>query len=62
MTPWLLSIPLAYLFGSIPFGYLLVRHVSFDLRIARVRRLRRAGRYDEANAALDRLSRDFTLT
>lgn len=25
MTPWLLSIPLAYLLGSIPFGYLLVR-------------------------------------
>lgn len=25
MTPWLLSIPLAYLLGSIPFGYLLVK-------------------------------------
>ncbi len=25
MTPWLLSIPLAYVLGSIPFGYLLVR-------------------------------------
>jgi glycerol-3-phosphate acyltransferase PlsY len=25
MTPWLLSIPLAYLLGSIPFGYILVR-------------------------------------
>ncbi|HMF53211.1 MAG TPA: glycerol-3-phosphate acyltransferase, partial [Edaphobacter sp.] len=25
MTPWLLSIPIAYLLGSIPFGYLLVR-------------------------------------
>ena len=25
MIPWLLSIPLAYLLGSIPFGYLLVR-------------------------------------
>ena len=25
MNPWLLSIPLAYLLGSIPFGYLLVR-------------------------------------
>ena len=25
MTPWLISIPLAYLLGSIPFGYLLVR-------------------------------------
>jgi glycerol-3-phosphate acyltransferase PlsY len=25
MTPWLVSIPLAYLLGSIPFGYLLVR-------------------------------------
>jgi len=25
MTPWLLSIPLAYLMGSIPFGYILVR-------------------------------------
>ena len=25
MTPWLLSIPLAYLLGSIPFGYVLVR-------------------------------------
>ncbi|HEY2039334.1 MAG TPA: glycerol-3-phosphate 1-O-acyltransferase PlsY [Edaphobacter sp.] len=24
MTPWLISIPLAYLLGSIPFGYLLV--------------------------------------
>jgi len=25
MNPWLLSIPIAYLLGSIPFGYLLVR-------------------------------------
>ena len=25
MTPWLIAIPLAYLLGSIPFGYLLVR-------------------------------------
>jgi glycerol-3-phosphate acyltransferase PlsY len=25
MTPWLLSIPLAYLLGSIPFGYILVK-------------------------------------
>ena len=25
MNPWLLTIPLAYLLGSIPFGYLLVR-------------------------------------
>ena len=25
MNPWLVSIPLAYLLGSIPFGYLLVR-------------------------------------
>ena len=25
MNPWLISIPLAYLLGSIPFGYLLVR-------------------------------------
>src|ERR1700712_2853231 len=25
MTPWLISISLAYLLGSIPFGYLLVR-------------------------------------
>jgi glycerol-3-phosphate acyltransferase PlsY len=25
MNPWLLSIPLAYLLGSIPFGYLLVK-------------------------------------
>ncbi len=25
MTPWLLSIPIAYLMGSIPFGYILVR-------------------------------------
>src|SRR5580765_2121806 len=25
MTPWLISIPLAYLLGSIPFGYILVR-------------------------------------
>jgi glycerol-3-phosphate acyltransferase PlsY len=25
MNPWLLSIPLAYLLGTIPFGYLLVR-------------------------------------
>jgi glycerol-3-phosphate acyltransferase PlsY len=25
MTPWLVSIPLAYLLGSIPFGYVLVR-------------------------------------
>ena len=25
MTPWLISIPLAYLLGSVPFGYLLVR-------------------------------------
>ncbi len=25
MTPWLISIPLAYLLGSIPFGYLLVK-------------------------------------
>ena len=25
MTPWLISLPLAYLLGSIPFGYLLVR-------------------------------------
>ena len=25
MTPWLLSIPIAYLLGSIPFGYILVR-------------------------------------
>jgi len=25
MTPWLLSISIAYLLGSIPFGYLLVR-------------------------------------
>ena len=27
MNPWLVSIPLAYLLGSIPFGYLLVRVV-----------------------------------
>ncbi len=27
MNPWLVSIPLAYLLGSIPFGYLLVRFV-----------------------------------
>ena len=27
MNPWLVSIPLAYLFGSIPVGYLLVRFV-----------------------------------
>src|SRR6266568_3224787 len=25
MNPWLISIPLAYLLGSIPFGYLLVK-------------------------------------
>ena len=25
MNPWLISIPLAYLLGSVPFGYLLVR-------------------------------------
>ena len=25
MNPWLISIPTAYLLGSIPFGYLLVR-------------------------------------
>lgn len=25
MTPWLISIPLAYLLGSIPFGYILVK-------------------------------------
>src|SRR5580698_10452030 len=25
MNPWLISIPIAYLLGSIPFGYLLVR-------------------------------------
>lgn len=25
MTPWLISIPLAYLLGSIPFGYVLVK-------------------------------------
>ena len=25
MNPWIISIPLAYLLGSIPFGYLLVR-------------------------------------
>src|ERR1700733_14851510 len=25
MNPWLLTIPIAYLLGSIPFGYLLVR-------------------------------------
>jgi glycerol-3-phosphate acyltransferase PlsY len=25
MNPWLLSIPIAYLLGSIPFGYLLIR-------------------------------------
>src|ERR1700679_1556313 len=25
MNPWLVSIPVAYLLGSIPFGYLLVR-------------------------------------
>ncbi len=26
MNPWLLSIPLAYLLGSIPFGYILIKH------------------------------------
>src|ERR1700722_8860874 len=25
MNPWLISLPIAYLLGSIPFGYLLVR-------------------------------------
>lgn len=35
MTPWLLSIPLAYLLGSIPFGYLLVRvFLKRDIRTA----------------------------
>src|SRR5437879_6224902 len=33
MNPWLLSIPLAYLLGSIPFGYLLVKIVRHqDIR------------------------------
>ncbi len=30
MNPWLISIPLAYLLGSIPFGYLLVRFVRHE--------------------------------
>lgn len=30
MNPWLLAIPFAYLFGSIPFGYLLVRFVRHE--------------------------------
>lgn len=35
MTPWLISIPLAYLLGSIPFGYLLVRvFLKRDIRTA----------------------------
>jgi glycerol-3-phosphate acyltransferase PlsY len=33
MNPWLISIPVAYLLGSIPFGYLLVRFVRHqDIR------------------------------
>ena len=43
-------------------AYLLVRSVAFELRISRVRRLRRAGLVEEAKAALDRLSRDYSLT
>ncbi len=35
------------------------RHVWFDLRMARVRRLREAGRLDAARAELDRIQRDF---
>lgn len=34
------------------------RHFAFDLRMARVRRLRRAGRLDEARAALERINLD----
>jgi len=35
MNPWLISIPLAYLLGSIPFGYLLVRlFLRSDIRTA----------------------------
>ncbi len=35
MNPWLVSIPLAYLLGSIPFGYLLVRLVRReDIRVS----------------------------
>jgi glycerol-3-phosphate acyltransferase PlsY len=30
MIPWLISIPVAYLLGSIPFGYLLVRFVRHE--------------------------------
>jgi len=30
MNPWLLTLPLAYLLGSIPFGYLLVRFVRHE--------------------------------
>ena len=30
MNPWLISIPVAYLLGSIPFGYLLVRFVRHE--------------------------------
>jgi len=30
MNPWLISIPLAYLLGSIPFGYILVRLVRHE--------------------------------
>ena len=30
MNPWLLTLPIAYLLGSIPFGYLLVRFVRHE--------------------------------
>ncbi len=30
MTPWLLTLPIAYLLGSVPFGYLLVRLVRHE--------------------------------
>jgi len=30
MNPWLISIPVAYLLGSVPFGYLLVRFVRHE--------------------------------
>ena len=35
--------------------------VRFDLRLARIRQLRHAGRLDEAQAALDALRQDLPL-
>ena len=60
----MLSLEVAWWLPMLAVGFAAMecRRAAFNIRIVRVRRLRRAGRFDEASAALDRLRRDIVET